>query len=74
MSTNLSGFGCFMESHIKDPEAYGIYIVDRRFQAVDQSCAQLADVSTSFRAFFSKLSMMYLLGQSINQLIDNITG
>lgn len=23
VSTNLSGFGCFMEEHIADPSAYG---------------------------------------------------
>ena len=23
ISTNLSGFGCFMEEHIADPSAYG---------------------------------------------------
>ncbi|XP_058715751.1 glycogen [starch] synthase, muscle isoform X1 [Poecile atricapillus] len=41
VSTNLSGFGCFMEEHIADPSAYGIYIVDRRFRAPEESCAQL---------------------------------
>lgn len=25
ISTNLSGFGCFMEEHIADPSAYGQY-------------------------------------------------
>uniref|UniRef100_A0A8U8C338 Glycogen [starch] synthase n=1 Tax=Geospiza parvula TaxID=87175 RepID=A0A8U8C338_GEOPR len=41
VSTNLSGFGCFMEEHIADPSAYGIYIVDRRFRAPEEWCAQL---------------------------------
>ncbi|KAK4805158.1 hypothetical protein QYF61_027654, partial [Mycteria americana] len=41
VSTNLSGFGCFMEEHIADPSAYGIYIVDRRFRAPEESCTQL---------------------------------
>uniref|UniRef100_A0A8C2X901 Glycogen [starch] synthase n=1 Tax=Cyclopterus lumpus TaxID=8103 RepID=A0A8C2X901_CYCLU len=26
ISTNLSGFGCFMEEHIADPSAYGAYL------------------------------------------------
>lgn len=26
ISTNLSGFGCFMEEHIADPSAYGVYL------------------------------------------------
>lgn len=42
ITTNLSGFGCFMEEHIADPQAYGIYIVDRRFKNSDESCNQLA--------------------------------
>ncbi|BHF64474.1 Glycogen [starch] synthase, liver [Sparganum proliferum] len=41
VTTNLSGFGCFMEEHIEDPSSYGIYIVDRRYQNVDASVEQL---------------------------------
>ncbi|KAG7243683.1 hypothetical protein INR49_011240 [Caranx melampygus] len=52
VSTNLSGFGCFMEEHIADPSAYGIYILDRRYRGVDESCNQL----TSFLFQFCKQS------------------
>jgi glycogen(starch) synthase len=45
VTTNLSGFGCFMEEHISDPINYGIYIVDRRFKSADESCQQLAQVN-----------------------------
>lgn len=31
VSTNLSGFGCFMEEHIADPSAYGAFPVISRF-------------------------------------------
>ncbi|XP_053122346.1 glycogen [starch] synthase, muscle isoform X3 [Hemicordylus capensis] len=48
ISTNLSGFGCFMEEHIADPSAYGIYILDRRFRALDESCTQLTSFLYSF--------------------------
>ncbi|KAM9299630.1 glycogen [starch] synthase, muscle isoform 2-T2 [Gastrophryne carolinensis] len=48
ISTNLSGFGCFMEEHIADPSAYGIYILDRRFRSVDDSCTQLTSFLYSF--------------------------
>uniref|UniRef100_A0A8C4SZG0 Glycogen [starch] synthase n=1 Tax=Erpetoichthys calabaricus TaxID=27687 RepID=A0A8C4SZG0_ERPCA len=48
VSTNLSGFGCFMEEHIADPSAYGIYILDRRFRGVDESCNQLTSFLYSF--------------------------
>jgi glycogen(starch) synthase len=44
VTTNLSGFGCFMEEHIADPTTYGIYIIDRRFKSADESCEQLAQV------------------------------
>ncbi|OQV17191.1 Glycogen [starch] synthase, muscle [Hypsibius exemplaris] len=42
ITTNLSGFGCFMEDHIQDPQSYGIYIVDRRFKSPEESVRQLA--------------------------------
>lgn len=42
ITTNLSGFGCFMEDHIQDPQSYGIYIVDRRFKSAEESVRQLA--------------------------------
>lgn len=52
ITTNLSGFGCFMQEHIADPMSYGIYIVDRRFISLDDSINQLA----SFMHDFSKLT------------------
>uniref|UniRef100_U5ET57 Glycogen [starch] synthase n=1 Tax=Corethrella appendiculata TaxID=1370023 RepID=U5ET57_9DIPT len=42
ITTNLSGFGCFMQEHIADPKSYGIYIVDRRHVAVEESVQQLS--------------------------------
>ncbi|TPP56975.1 Glycogen [starch] synthase muscle [Fasciola gigantica] len=41
VSTNLSGFGCFMEEHVEDPKSYGIYVIDRRFQNCEDSIQQL---------------------------------
>uniref|UniRef100_K1QSC1 Glycogen [starch] synthase n=1 Tax=Magallana gigas TaxID=29159 RepID=K1QSC1_MAGGI len=41
ISTNLSGFGCFMQEHINDPKSYGLYIVDRRYKSPDESIHQL---------------------------------
>ncbi|KPP69605.1 glycogen-like, partial [Scleropages formosus] len=48
VSTNLSGFGCFMEEHIADPSAYGVYILDRRYRSVDESCSQLTSFLLQF--------------------------
>lgn len=42
--SNLSGFGNFMQRHVEDPEAHGIFILDRRFVGPDESIAQLADM------------------------------
>ncbi|KAL7370776.1 hypothetical protein ABVT39_010796 [Epinephelus coioides] len=48
VTTNLSGFGCFMEEHVSDPAAYGVYIVDRRFRAAEESCNQLTQFMFNF--------------------------
>ena len=41
VTTNLSGFGCFMEEQIADPQTYGIYIVDRQKRSLEDSLTQL---------------------------------
>jgi glycogen(starch) synthase len=43
ITTNLSGFGCYMDEMIENPSDYGIYIVDRRMKSVEESIQQLAD-------------------------------
>ncbi|TID23114.1 gb [Venturia nashicola] len=43
ITTNLSGFGCYMEELIENTHDYGIYIVDRRLKGVDDSVNQLAN-------------------------------
>lgn len=48
ITTNLSGFGCFMQEHIADPTSYGIYIVDRRYIGLDDSINQLANYMFDF--------------------------
>ncbi|XP_018318570.1 glycogen [starch] synthase [Agrilus planipennis] len=48
ITTNLSGFGCFMEEHIADPQSYGIYIVDRRHIGLEDSVRQLAHYMYDF--------------------------
>merc|ERR1712136_159518 len=48
ISTNLSGFGCFMGDHIADPMSYGIYVMDRRFISLDESLNQLAQYMFDF--------------------------
>lgn len=49
ITTNLSGFGCFMQQHIVDPKSFGIYIVDRRFMNPEESMQQLSQVSLALR-------------------------
>lgn len=48
ITTNLSGFGCYMEDLIENTSDYGIYIVDRRMKGVDESINQLADYMFDF--------------------------
>jgi len=48
ITTNLSGFGCFMQQHIADPMSYGIYIVDRHFKSCEESIQQLAQYMFDF--------------------------
>jgi len=48
VTTNLSGFGCFMEEQISDPQSYGIYIVDRLKRGLDDSIKQLATMMHDF--------------------------
>merc|ERR1719154_604732 len=48
ITTNLSGFGCFMEEQVQDPQSYGIYIVDRKFISVEESVRKLAQLMFDF--------------------------
>ena len=59
VSTNLSGFGCFMEQrgcggntmHTKTGKNavdYGVYVVDRKFKNPDESSDQLTDILFNF--------------------------
>lgn len=50
ITTNVSGFGSYMEDLIETNQAkdYGIYIVDRRFKAPDESVEQLVDYMEEF--------------------------
>ncbi|CAI4933673.1 AVN_HP_G0010190.mRNA.1.CDS.1 [Saccharomyces cerevisiae] len=50
ITTNVSGFGAYMEDLIETNQAkdYGIYIVDRRFKAPDESVEQLVDYMEEF--------------------------
>ncbi|CDK29748.1 unnamed protein product [Kuraishia capsulata CBS 1993] len=48
ITTNLSGFGCYMEDLIENSTDYGIYIVDRRMKSVDESINQLTDYMFEF--------------------------
>ncbi|KAG9307288.1 hypothetical protein G9A89_017116 [Geosiphon pyriformis] len=48
ITTNLSGFGCYMDEMIENSSDYGIYIVDRRMKSVEESIQQLADYMLQF--------------------------
>lgn len=48
ITTNLSGFGCYMEDLIENSVDYGIYIVDRRMKSIDESINQMVDMMFEF--------------------------
>lgn len=48
ITSNLSGFGCYMEELIENSSDYGIYIVDRRTKGVDDSVNQLTSFMFDF--------------------------
>ena len=48
ITTNLSGFGCYMEELIENAQDYGIYIVDRRMKGIDDSVNQLTEFMFEF--------------------------
>ncbi|KAK8111892.1 glycogen synthase [Apiospora kogelbergensis] len=48
ITTNLSGFGCYMEELIENSSDYGIYIVDRRNKGVDDSVNELTSQMLEF--------------------------
>jgi len=48
VTTNLSGFGCFISEYVADPQTYGIYIVDRRTIGLEDSIRQLAHYMYDF--------------------------
>lgn len=43
VTTNLSGFGCFINQNVEDPASYGSYVIDRRFKGADESINDLAE-------------------------------
>ncbi|KAH9059621.1 glycogen synthase [Lactarius vividus] len=48
ITTNLSGFGCFMQDMIERPDDEGCYIVDRRMKSPEDSVNELAEHIFSF--------------------------
>ncbi|RIB26021.1 Glycosyltransferase Family 3 protein [Gigaspora rosea] len=48
ITTNLSGFGCFVEEVVENSADYGIYIIDRRMKSVEESVQQLVDCMLQF--------------------------
>lgn len=48
ITTNLSGFGSFMQDLIEEPADEGCYIVDRRMASIEDSVGQLTDCMFTF--------------------------
>jgi len=65
ITTNLAGFGCYMQEKIENPADYGIYVVDRRSKSVEDSIQQLTDYMFRFTMlrFVAPVSSLSLLQQ-----------
>eukprot|EP01127_Copromyxa_protea_P006892 TRINITY_DN16832_c0_g1_i1.p1 TRINITY_DN16832_c0_g1~~TRINITY_DN16832_c0_g1_i1.p1 ORF type:complete len:647 (-),score=112.99 TRINITY_DN16832_c0_g1_i1:80-2020(-) len=48
ISSNLTGFANFISKRVADPEAHGIYIVDRRYKAFQEAKTQMANIMYRF--------------------------
>lgn len=48
ITSNLAGFGGFIEKHVKDFNACGTYVIDRRFQSPEESVQQLTNIMYNF--------------------------
>ncbi|OZC08186.1 starch synthase, partial [Onchocerca flexuosa] len=48
VTTNLSGFGCFIQEQVQDPHAFGIFVIDRRFKEPNESINELAKTLYDF--------------------------
>uniref|UniRef100_A0A915Q5T7 Glycogen [starch] synthase n=1 Tax=Setaria digitata TaxID=48799 RepID=A0A915Q5T7_9BILA len=48
VTTNLSGFGCFIQEQVQDPHAFGIFVIDRRFKGPNESIDELAKTLYDF--------------------------
>ncbi|CAF3341758.1 unnamed protein product [Rotaria socialis] len=76
ISTNLSGFGCFMEEHVTEHQTYGIYVIDRRHQSANDSCQQLAQYMYDF-SLLTRRQRIILRNRTerLSELLDwNILG
>lgn len=76
ISTNLSGFGCFIQDHVTDPKSYGLYIVDRRYKSPEDSAQQLTQVTmeTETWDFLYIFSLFLFLLYSMQTLLISMTG
>ncbi|VDN07205.1 unnamed protein product [Thelazia callipaeda] len=48
VTTNLSGFGCFIQEQVQDPQTFGIFVIDRRFKGPNESIDELAKTLYDF--------------------------
>lgn len=48
ITSNLTGFANFMCRKVTDPDAHGIYVVDRRFKSFEETKKQMANIMWRF--------------------------
>lgn len=48
ITSNLAGFGGFIEEHVPNSDESGLFVIDRRFCSGDESIQQLSQIMFDF--------------------------
>jgi glycogen synthase len=48
ITSDLAGFGSYVQQHIQDPNSKGLFIVGRRYASWEQSAHQLTEILFNF--------------------------
>eukprot|EP00834_Sanchytrium_tribonematis_P006742 NODE_527_length_6442_cov_0.831941.p5 type:complete len:168 gc:universal NODE_527_length_6442_cov_0.831941:4537-5040(+) len=71
ITTNLSGFGCYMDEMIHDCPEYGIFVMDRRLKSVEETINQMVDCMVKY-CHFSRRERIQLRNrcERLSDLLD----
>uniref|UniRef100_A0A6V7WI74 Glycogen [starch] synthase n=2 Tax=Meloidogyne TaxID=189290 RepID=A0A6V7WI74_MELEN len=71
VTTNLSGFGSFIEKQIPDHDNYGLYIVDRKNKTSNESIRQLSQVLFNYCTYSRRQRVIIRnRAERVSELLD----